>query len=110
MVMNIPRMRHHALITFTLFLTILGGTGCPMERGFIFFPDRTIFETPADIGLVFEDLYLLTSDAVASYDYLQTRSDLDPAKIIVFGQSLGAGVAVELAVQRRVYGLILEAP
>lgn len=179
MVMNIPRMRHHALITFTLFLTILGGAGCPMERGFIFFPDRTIFETPADIGLVFEDLYLLTpdgvkinawfvpypesrvtllwfhgnagnlsnrvdqlrhfhrevklnvmmidyreygrsegqvteegtyQDALASYDYLLTRPELEPAKIIVFGQSLGSAIAVELAVQRQVHGLILEAP
>lgn len=179
MTMNIPRMLRLNAIFCILLLTVLGGTGCPMERGFIFFPDKTIFETPAEIGLAFEDLYLLTSDgvkingwfvpypgaqvtllwfhgnagnlsnrvdqlrylhqalkvhilmidyreygrsegqvteegtyrdALTSYDYLLTRSDLDPARIVVFGQSLGAAVAVELAVQRRVVGLILEAP
>lgn len=49
-------------------------------------------------------------DGVAAYDYLLTRSDVDPARIIPFGESLGAGVAVELSLQRKVQGLILEAP
>ena len=49
-------------------------------------------------------------DALASYDYLLTRIDIDPKRIVVFGQSLGAAVAVDLALQRRVSGLILEAP
>jgi len=49
-------------------------------------------------------------DALSSYDYLLKRSDIDPEKIIVFGQSLGAAVAVELATSRDVQGLILEAP
>lgn len=49
-------------------------------------------------------------DAEAAYDYLLTREDVDPAKIIPFGSSLGAAVAVELSLQRKVRGLILEAP
>lgn len=49
-------------------------------------------------------------DALASYDYLLTRPDIDPEAIIIYGQSLGAAVAVELAVQRKEAGLILEAP
>lgn len=49
-------------------------------------------------------------DAVAAYDYLLTRSDVDPERIIPFGSSLGAGVAIELSLQRKVRGLILEAP
>lgn len=49
-------------------------------------------------------------DATAAYDYLLTRSDVDPERIIPFGVSLGAAVAVELALQRPVQALILEAP
>lgn len=150
-----------------------------MEKGFIFFPDKKIVRTPADAGLVFEDVYVQTGDgvkingwfvpdtdsrrtllwfhgnagnlshrvdqlrlmrhelkinifmvdfreygrsegvvseegtrqdALGSYDDLLTRPDIDPAKIIVFGQSLGAAVAVELATRRGLQGLILEAP
>ncbi|MFQ5580213.1 MAG: alpha/beta hydrolase [Nitrospiria bacterium] len=150
-----------------------------MEKGFIFFPDKKIDQTPADAALVFEDIYFETEDgvkingwfvpvtdsqstllwlhgnagnlghrvnqlrllhhelkknifmvdyreygrsqgvvseegtrqdALSSYDYLLTRSDIDSEKIIAFGQSLGAAVAVELATSRRLQGLILEAP
>ena len=49
-------------------------------------------------------------DAQVSYDYLIDRGDVDGSKIIVFGQSLGAAVAVDLAIHRDLYGLILEAP
>lgn len=150
-----------------------------IEKGFIFFPDKEISQTPADAGLPFEDLYLLTQDGVrinawfipspgsrkvllwfhgnagnlsnrvdqasilhqelrinvfmvdfreygrsegrvteqgtyqdafAAYDYLLSRTDLDREGIVVYGQSLGAAVAVELAVRRKAAGLILEAP
>lgn len=160
-------------------LSLLMGSGCMIEKGFIFFPDKEISQTPADAGLPFEDLYLLTpdgvrinawfipstgsrkvllwfhgnagnlsnrvdqlrflyqelnlnilmidfreygrsdgwvtengtyQDALGSYDYLLSRSDIDPEGIVVYGQSLGAAVAVELAVQRKAAGLILEAP
>lgn len=49
-------------------------------------------------------------DALAAYDYLIGRPDQDPPRIVAYGQSLGAAVAVELAVQRALDGLILEAP
>jgi fermentation-respiration switch protein FrsA (DUF1100 family) len=49
-------------------------------------------------------------DALAAYDYLVNRPGLDPLRIVVYGQSLGAAVAVDLAVNRRVHGLVLEAP
>jgi fermentation-respiration switch protein FrsA (DUF1100 family) len=153
-------------------------TGCAV-KSLIFFPEKEIFQTPADAGLPFEDLTLETSDgvkingwfipspgakttllwlhgnggnishrverihrfhhalkaniliidyrgygrsggkvsergtyldAMAAYDYLLTRSDVDPARIVPFGSSLGAAVAVELSLQRKVQGLILESP
>jgi fermentation-respiration switch protein FrsA (DUF1100 family) len=49
-------------------------------------------------------------DALAAYDYLAKRPELDFSRIVAYGQSLGSAVAVELAVQRPLYGLILEAP
>lgn len=150
-----------------------------MEKGFIFFPEKTILDTPSAIGLKFEDLYFTSpdgvringwfipflrskttllwfhgnagnishrvdmlrhlhretkvnimmidyreygrsegvvsergtyQDAMGAYDYLLARSEIDSDKIIGFGQSLGAAVAVELALQRSLQGLILEAP
>jgi uncharacterized protein len=49
-------------------------------------------------------------DATAAFDYLAERAGVDQGRLIVFGQSLGSAVAVELATRRRVSGLILEAP
>jgi fermentation-respiration switch protein FrsA (DUF1100 family) len=49
-------------------------------------------------------------DAQAAYDYLVKRVDLDPLGIVAYGQSLGSAVAVDLAMNRRLSGLILEAP
>lgn len=49
-------------------------------------------------------------DALAAYEYLVKRPDVDPLRIVVYGQSLGSAVAVDLAVNRRLSGLILEAP
>ena len=161
------------------FLTFWAIAGCGMEKGLIFFPEKRMFETPADARLAYEDLYLQTADgvringwfvpfsgsrqtllwfhgnagnlshrvdqlrllhrtlrihifmidyreygrsegvvteegtyqdALASYDYLLTRTDIDRQRIVAFGQSLGAAVAVELAMQRTLFGLILEAP
>lgn len=178
MIIKMSGLRSISIIGMAL-VAALGSTGCPMEKSLIFFPERTIFLTPADVGLAFEDLYITTSDgvringwfvpsgsarttllwfhgnggnlshrvdqlrwmhrelqahilmidyreygrsdgsvseegtyldALASYDYLLTRTDIDPARIVAYGQSLGAGVAVELAAHRKVIGLILEAP
>lgn len=49
-------------------------------------------------------------DGQAAFNYLRSRSDVDPQRIILFGRSLGGGVAVELASREKVYGLILESP
>ena len=49
-------------------------------------------------------------DSRAALDYLQNRPDLDPERIVYFGRSLGAAVAVELAVERPPSGMILVSP
>lgn len=52
-----------------------------------------------------EGLYL---DAVAAYDHLTSAKGIAPENIILFGRSLGASVAVDLALQRKARALILE--
>lgn len=47
-------------------------------------------------------------DALAAYDYLVSRPDVDAESLVIFGRSLGGAVAVELATQRPCAGLILE--
>ena len=47
-------------------------------------------------------------DALAAFDYLLTRPDIDPKAIIAYGTSLGGVAAVELAIQRPVAALIIE--
>lgn len=54
-----------------------------------------------------EGLYL---DAEAALDDLVARGDARPERLIIYGFSLGTGVATELALRRRAAGLILEAP
>ena len=49
-------------------------------------------------------------DARAALGYLQTRPDVDPERIVYFGHSLGAAVAVELAVEHPPAGMALVAP
>ncbi|HPX61500.1 MAG TPA: alpha/beta hydrolase [Deltaproteobacteria bacterium] len=49
----------------------------------------------------------LARAAVAAYDALAKRNDVDPARIIAFGRSLGGGVACALARQRPVSALVL---
>ena len=50
----------------------------------------------------------LYQDAEAALTYLRSRDNGAQARIIYFGRSLGAAVAVELATRHRPYGLILE--
>jgi hypothetical protein len=52
-------------------------------------------------------LYL---DAQAAYDYLVKERGVAPARIVPIGHSLGTAVAADLASQREVAGLVLEAP
>src|SRR5437762_13370585 len=46
----------------------------------------------------------LTADALAIYDAVARREDIDPRRIVVFGRSLGSGVAAQLAAERPVAG------
>ena len=50
----------------------------------------------------------LYRDAEAALAYVKSRDDLAPERIVYFGRSLGAAVAVDLATRQRPYGLILE--
>jgi len=50
----------------------------------------------------------LVSDALAWYD--DTVAALHPSKVYAFGRSLGSGVAVQLAAQRRLDGVVLVTP
>ena len=48
------------------------------------------------------------TDAVAAYDYLRSRKDIDHARIIGYGESLGGSVIVDLATQRELAALIVD--
>jgi pimeloyl-ACP methyl ester carboxylesterase len=50
------------------------------------------------------------NDAVLLYDTFANRADIDPNNVVAFGRSLGTGVAVYLASQRPLKGLILVSP
>jgi uncharacterized protein len=50
----------------------------------------------------------LREDARAAYDWLAGR--VAPERIVLYGESLGTGVAVRLATERTVAGVVLEAP
>ena len=52
----------------------------------------------------------LVSDALQWFDHAMTLPGVDPKRIYAFGRSLGTGVAVALAAERPVAGLILVAP
>jgi uncharacterized protein len=56
--------------------------------------------TPSEAGL--------RVDARTAYDWLAARAPAD--RIVLYGESLGSGVAVRLATERVVAGLILDAP
>ncbi len=49
-------------------------------------------------------------DAEAALAYLRSRDDVDVDRIVYFGRSLGAAVAVELATRHPPYAVILESP
>jgi fermentation-respiration switch protein FrsA (DUF1100 family) len=52
----------------------------------------------------------LMADARAAREYLARRSDVDPARIAYFGESLGAAVAIGLAVETPPVAIILRSP
>lgn len=49
-------------------------------------------------------------DGLAAFDYASKLPDVDPARMIIFGTSLGSAVAVEVATQRSATALVLETP
>jgi hypothetical protein len=52
----------------------------------------------------------LSLDARAALDHLASRADVDAARIVYFGESLGAAVAATLAHDRPPYALVLRSP
>lgn len=52
----------------------------------------------------------LAADARAVRAYVASRDDVDPRRIVYFGESLGAGVAVGLAVETPPAALVLRSP
>ena len=50
------------------------------------------------------------ADIDAAYEYLTRELRVPPARIILYGRSLGAGAAVDLAARKVVGGLVLESP
>jgi fermentation-respiration switch protein FrsA (DUF1100 family) len=49
-------------------------------------------------------------DGVAALAHLRSRKEVEPTRIVFFGQSLGAAVATEIAARESCLALILEAP
>ncbi len=47
-------------------------------------------------------------DAQTMYDYLKTRPDIDPNRILAYGASLGGAVAIDLATKRKLAALIID--
>jgi len=58
--------------------------------------------TPSEKGLA--------SDARAVLRYVASRRDVDGDRIVYFGESLGSGVAVGLAIERPPFAMILRSP
>ena len=52
----------------------------------------------------------LCADALLVLDALARRPDVDPARIVLVGRSLGTGVATQVAGQRPVQGVVLISP
>ena len=50
----------------------------------------------------------LYQDGLASYDYLVQQRRIAPERLIIFGRSLGSGVAGEIAIRRPSAGMIVE--
>ena len=57
---------------------------------------------PTEVGLI--------ADAVAARSHLLTRPDVDPARVVYFGESLGAAVMLGLAERHPPAALVLRSP
>lgn len=49
-------------------------------------------------------------DGRAAYDYLVKGRGIDPARLVLMGESLGCAVSIQLAIERKAAGLVVEAP
>jgi pimeloyl-ACP methyl ester carboxylesterase len=49
-------------------------------------------------------------DGRAAYDYLVSDRHVDPAHLILMGESLGCAISIQLAIERKAAGLAIEAP
>lgn len=56
--------------------------------------------TPSETGLY--------TDGLAAYDYLVVERGVVPDQIVLFGRSIGAAVAIDMALKKRAGGLIIE--
>lgn len=52
----------------------------------------------------------LFADALALYDWAAARPDVDAGRIVLIGRSLGSGVAVHVAAERKTAGVVLVTP
>ena len=52
----------------------------------------------------------LEADALAIYDAIAKRDDVDPRRVVVFGRSLGTAIATHVAARRPVAAAILASP
>jgi len=52
----------------------------------------------------------LEADALAVYDAVARREEVDPKRIVVFGRSLGTAVATHVAAERPIAGVVLVSP
>jgi fermentation-respiration switch protein FrsA (DUF1100 family) len=77
--------RHGLHVLLTDYRGYGGNPGAPSERG-------------------------LVADARAALAYLLSREDVDRSRIVYFGESLGAAVALQLAVEHTPAALILRSP
>jgi fermentation-respiration switch protein FrsA (DUF1100 family) len=50
----------------------------------------------------------LYRDGDAAYEYLTATQNIEPSKLLCFGESLGAAVALDLATRRAVAGVVVE--
>jgi fermentation-respiration switch protein FrsA (DUF1100 family) len=154
-------------------------SACSLEQRFIFHPEKEIFQTPADAGLPFDDVYFAAEDGIrlngwyipradaeitflwfhgnagnvshrvdnirlvheqlgvnififdyrgygrsegtpsepgtyrdgrAALRYLRERYGVAPSHLVLFGRSLGAAVAAQMATREEQLLLILESP
>lgn len=52
----------------------------------------------------------IATDALAIHDWAVARSDVEAARVVVIGRSLGSGAAVHLAAARKLAGVVLVTP